>query len=163
MKFTRLFLGLVFLLGSASTGLADSVIVLVRHAEKVDDGRDPELSESGRARARRLGEMLADSGVESIFSTDFIRTRETAKPLAERLSIRIELYDAADLGAFASKLKASPHRALVVGHSNTTAELVELLGGAPGSPIDDDEYDRLYVVSIASDGEVSSVLLRFAP
>ena len=34
------------------------------------------------------------------------------------------------------------------------------LGGAPGTPIEEMEYDRLYVVTITDSG-VSTVLLRF--
>ena len=49
---------------------------------------------------------------------------------------------------------------LVVGHSNTPPMLVEALGGAPGGPIGEDEYDRLYVVTLAPDGPVHTALLR---
>jgi hypothetical protein len=51
---------------------------------------------------------------------------------------------------------------LVVGHSNTTPELVEILGGKPGPPIDDaNEYDRLYVVTITEDGAVTTEMRRY--
>jgi hypothetical protein len=50
----------------------------------------------------------------------------------------------------------------VVGHSDTTPELVGLLGGDPGAPIDEPtEYDRLYVVTLGPDGTVTTVLLRY--
>jgi hypothetical protein len=50
----------------------------------------------------------------------------------------------------------------VVGHSNTTPAAVELLGGEPGAEIDEaDEYDRLYILTIATSGEVSTVVLRY--
>jgi broad specificity phosphatase PhoE len=163
MRLRTLLLGLAVIAGCQTATPDEHVILLVRHAEKVDDSRDPELSEAGRARARRLAEMLADSGVEAVYSSDFIRTRETARPLADSLGLEVELYDPSDLEGFAAKLEAGPSRALVVGHSNTTGELVGFLGGEAGRPIEDDEYDRLYVVSIASDGEVATVLLRFAP
>ena len=52
--------------------------------------------------------------------------------------------------------------AFVVGHSNTTPALTELLGGDPGGPIEEkNEYDRLYIVSMSAEGRVSSTLLRF--
>ena len=53
-------------------------------------------------------------------------------------------------------------RHLVVGHSNTTPELVTLLGGSPGTPIEEaDEYDRLYLVEVSPHGDVGSTLLRY--
>ena len=51
---------------------------------------------------------------------------------------------------------------LVVGHSNTVPELVALLGGDGGPPIDEaGEYDRLYVVTLTANGRVRSELRRY--
>ncbi len=63
--------------------------------------------------------------------------------------------------ATAELLRSTPGHHLVVGHSNTTPALVEALGGDPIAPIDEMEYDRIYVVTVAPDGTVSSSLLRF--
>jgi len=150
---------------------ADPVIVyVIRHAERADDGpagamftgdtRNPPLSESGSARARLIAEMLDDAGVTQVHSTDFIRTRATGKPTARAEGLEIESYDPSDLPAFAARLKTMSGRHLVLGHSNTTPQLVEALGGDPGDAIDAMEYDRFYVVTIVG-GAVSTVLLRF--
>ena len=113
-------------------------------------------------RARQLSNLLRDSGLGAIYSTDFVRTLETAEPLASALGLRVRLYDWDALNALAEELTAIPGRRLVVGHSDTTPELVELLGGEPGAPIDEaSEYDRLYVVTVAPDGKVTTVLLRY--
>jgi hypothetical protein len=49
----------------------------------------------------------------------------------------------------------------VVGHSNTTTELVTLLGGDPGTEIEESsEYDRLYILTINSSG-VTTLLIRY--
>lgn len=140
----------------------ENVVVLVRHAEKVDDSRDPELSTEGKERARALASMLKDMELEIVYSTDFIRTRETARPLAEILGLEVKIYDGGKLPEMADRLRALQGRALVVGHSNSTPALVRLLGGAPGSPIEDDEYDRVYLVVPGADGPVTT-LLRFSP
>jgi broad specificity phosphatase PhoE len=141
-----------------------TLVLLVRHAERADDGSDPnpELSETGRARAECLAESLGDAGVDRIFSTTYIRTRRTARPLAERLGLDIEPYDARGLGDFAETLGAMGGTVLVVGHSNTTPDLVRALGGDPVRPIEHDEYDRLYAVTVAGDA-VTSTLVRFCP
>lgn len=160
MSFARILLAWLTL---ASTAAAlDNVIVLVRHAEKVDDSRDAELSETGRARAEVLAALLKDMKIDTIYSSDYIRTRDTARPLAEALGLDLELYNPGDLDALATKLRAAEGRILVVGHSNTTPRLVGLIGGEPGTDIADDEYDRLYIVVAGSGGPVTS-LLRFSP
>ena len=154
--------------GSAGTTGAESaaahpvVVYLVRHAEKASGGKDPELSEAGRARALALAHTLGDAGIDAIHSTDLIRTRETAAPLAERLGVAVRVYHWDALAALAAEMKCAGGRHLVVGHSDTTPELVGLLGGEPGAAIDEQsEYDRLYLLSIPPDGPVTSVLLRY--
>ncbi len=149
------------LLGAFSSARADTVLVLVRHGEKVDESRDADLNAAGRARAEALAAMLKDAGIEAVYTTDYIRTRETARPMAELISKPIEVYDGDKLEAFARDLRARGARALVVGHSDTTPELVQLLGGVRGSPIAPDEYDRMYVLTLSADGKTSTTLLRF--
>lgn len=139
-----------------------SQIFLVRHAEKTADKTDPALTSAGQARAELLADMLKDAGITHIHSSDFTRTRDTAAPLAERLGLEVALYDPRDLPAMALKLKSMSGRHLVVGHSNTTPPLTELLGGEGGAPIVEAiEYDRLYVVSIGTDGTTISWLQRY--
>ncbi len=145
----------------APTGHA-TVVYLVRHAEKASGGKDPELTEAGRARALTLARTLGDAGIGAIHSTDFKRTRQTAAPLAERLGIAVRIYDWDELQALSAAMRAAGGRHLVVGHSDTTPELVGLLGGEPGPAIDEpSEYDRLYIVTIGPDGAVASVMLRY--
>jgi phosphohistidine phosphatase SixA len=141
----------------------ESVFFLVRHAEKADPSKDPPLTEEGRARAEGLARMLRDAGVDEIFSSDFVRTRDTAAPLASRLGLDVELYDPDALADLAQALLASPGRYLVVGHSDTTPELAGLLGGDPGPPIPEDEYDRLYVLLHRPGQGTSTIVLRLAP
>ena len=132
--------------------LVGGTVYLARHAETVGgDGDDRWLGDAGRARAEALADALEGSGLQRVFSTDYRRTRETAAPIAERLGIEVENYDPRDLAGFAEELLSLGQTVLVVGHSNTTPELVELLGGAPGPPIDEPtEHDRLYRVELPS-------------
>ncbi|WP_457651455.1 SixA phosphatase family protein [Rhodocaloribacter sp.] len=144
-----------------------AVVYLVRHAEAVSpelrqDPKNPHLSEAGHMRAAHLAYVLGDAGITRILSTDFHRTRETARPLAEKLGLDVASYDPYDLPGFAEALRGMRGRILVAGHSNTTPKLVELLGGDPGPPIDEKtEYDRLYVVVLGADGAVTTTLLRY--
>ena len=104
--------------------------------------------------------MLSDAGLTNIHTTDFKRTRGTGQPTAEATGLAMEVYGPRDLAAFAERLRGMPGRHLVLGHSNTTPELVVALGGDPGSNIEELEYDRLYIVTLTDDG-ASTVLIRF--
>jgi phosphohistidine phosphatase SixA len=138
-----------------------AVLILVRHAETQPDGtRNPPLSPEGQDRARRLAEVLVDADLDAVYSTDYIRTRDTATPVAERLSVAVTLYDPGDLPTFAGQLLGRGGRALVVGHSNTTPALVEALGGEPGAPIIESEHDRLYVL-VAEADRIRTIQLRY--
>jgi probable phosphoglycerate mutase len=137
------------------------VVFLVRHAEKVDGSENSKLSTAGSERAAGLATTLHDADIEYVHSTDFIRTKKTASPVATKRGVKIGLYEAGDLPALVGQLKSNGGRHLVVGHSNTTPKLVELLGGEPRSKIQEKEYDRLYIVTIDKDGVASTVLIRF--
>ena len=150
-----IFCGLLLVACQGIPKTETGAIYLVRHAEKVTDGgamiiedpRDPPLTVGGEARAAALADTLETSGITQIWSSDYIRTRDTAAPLAARLGLEVNLYDPSDLESFAELLLANQSETvLVVGHSNTTPQLVEALGGDGGSPIvEKSEYDRLYV------------------
>ena len=139
-----------------------TVIYLVRHAEKVSDGsQDPPLSEAGQRRAQTVARMFADAGITAVHTTPTERTRATAAPLAAALGVAPHEYDARDLPALARRLAGAGGRHLVVGHSNTTPELVRLLGGT-ADPMAETEYGRMYEVVIAPDG-VRTVVLGYPP
>jgi hypothetical protein len=80
--------------------------------------------------------------------------------VAEEKGLAILSYGAGDLEGFAETLRSTPGIHLVVGHSNTTPELVRHLSGDPHGSIDDAEYDRLYVLTLEPAGEVATLLLR---
>ncbi|WP_444937832.1 SixA phosphatase family protein [Microbulbifer sp. JMSA002] len=140
------------------------VIYLVRHGEKElgpNAGKDPQLAKAGKARAEQLARILKGVEIDAVYSTDFTRTRETARPLAEQRGLPVQSYDYRKLKEFAVDLDQAGDRILVVGHSNTTPEMVALLGGEQGAPIrESNEYDRLYIV-IRDRGQVTTLLQRY--
>lgn len=148
------------LAGPALAWAAEPTIIYVtRHAEKAPEGKDPALTAHGQARARTLAALLAKTGIGAVYSTATTRTKQTAQPLAARLGVPVQTYEAAAPQAMIANIKAAPAPTLVVGHSNTIGDLVRQMGGAPGTPIGDDEYDRLYQLIINADGSVTTVLL----
>ena len=138
------------------------VVFLARHAEKADKSKDPDLSETGQERAESLAHVLRDANIEYVHATQYVRTQQTAIPSAEQAGLDIQIYDPRDLSTIADSLKSIRGRHLVLGHSNTTPSLVNLLGGEEGPPIDEpSEYDRLYVVTIEGDSIVNTILMRY--
>lgn len=100
---------------------------LVRHFEK-QLAADPSLTETGKARAQALAAFFADKPLLQIYSTDYQRTMQTAAPVAALKALPIQPYNPNDLAGFAKKV-ANLNHVLVVGHSNTTPELLLLMGG----------------------------------
>lgn len=143
----------------------EPIVFLVRHAERAtDDPRDPTLTPEGSERAELLSTLLADAGITAIYSTDWRRTRLTAAPLAAATGLPVRIYnpgDSASMETFARELMEEGGRVVVVGHSNTVGPTVARLGGDPGSPIAENEYDRIYVVVPAAPGAGKTTLLRF--
>lgn len=138
------------------------VIYLVRHAERAEDGTDdPPLALAGRIRTQVLRHLLAQAGVTHVHTTEWKRTRDTARPIAEDIGLEPSVYDPEQLETFASALSTTPGHHLVVGHSNTTPMLVEALGGSPSGPIEEFEYDRLYIVVIPPGQPPVTTMLRF--
>lgn len=73
---------------------APSMLLLIRHAEQQTLRKlDPPLSERGRAQADRLADRLSTIPVVAIASSPMVRARATARPLAERLGLTVEIID----------------------------------------------------------------------
>lgn len=141
---------------AAGAAEAQSLVLIVRHAERADGGaragammaaNDPPLSEAGTARAAKLADMLADAGIDAIFSTEFQRTQDTVKPLAERTGLTVTTVVAKDQAGLIARLKASKPDdvVLVAGHSNTVPAIIAALGG-PKVTIGEADYGDLFVL-----------------
>jgi phosphohistidine phosphatase SixA len=142
---------------------AATTLFIVRHAEKSAPNGDIPLSAEGRDRAALLARMLRDAGVGRIYTSEMVRTRETAEPLERRLGVKAETVPVQDIDALVAKLRAltTGSVALVVNHSNTIPKIVDKLGGGSVQPIAEDEYDRLLVVTLSGDGKAHVVTLRY--
>ncbi len=136
-------------------------LYLVRHAEKQADGsRDPELTEAGTQRAENLTVWFEDKNINDIWSSDYKRTRDTAKPTVSKLGLELNIYDPRDLNALSETLLRNQNNALIVGHSNTTPELARLLCDCDIEDMDESEYDRLIVISIGNSGAQDRTLTQ---
>ncbi|MBC7903043.1 MAG: histidine phosphatase family protein [Gemmatimonadaceae bacterium] len=126
---------------------------VVRHAEKASASgsmaaNDPPLTEKGTRRAIALKDSLIGKGIHYIFSTNTIRTKTTAGPLAESIAKPIATYKPIPDSSFLAQLKALKKNTLIVGHSNTIDDVINGLCGTKKLPADlaDSEYDNLYII-----------------
>lgn len=142
-----------FLLASCANNQQPKTIYLVRHAEKQLIGDDPELSVAGTVRAKKLAQILEKSDIRHIFSTNTIRTKATAQPLASALGLEIEVYDPKEHDALVKELRSREGNILVVGHSNTIQHVANyFVGEGEKYPeLHDIEYDFIFEVVLDSD------------
>jgi broad specificity phosphatase PhoE len=122
---------------------------VVRHAEKSSmPAKDPELTTQGTKRAQHLSELLKEKQVKNIFSTQTVRTINTAKPLADLLSQNITIYDASNQSAFIEELKKNKNNSLIVGHSNTIRHIINGLAEKEVliKDLEDQEYDNIFKI-----------------
>lgn len=146
----------------ASVELRPTTVIVVRHARRADSGeqRDPDLSPQGLERAEALARALEHAGIQAIYTTQYLRTRRTAEPLAQRLGIAPETLaiGPGGLRAHVEDVRAAVERhrggtLLVVGHSNTVAAIVGALAGQDLPQLGEGEYDTLDVVALPPPGE----------
>lgn len=134
-----------------------TTVLLVRHAEKVYPPHDPDeetpLSPAGEARARKLADVARKAGVTAIYATRFIRTQQTAQPLANFLKIQPIVEDG--INQLVNKI-LSDHRGdvvLVAGHSPTVPQIARLFGATIPQRVQSvEDFDNLFVVTRKSDG-----------
>lgn len=142
-----------------------TTIILVRHAEKMDNSSDPGLSETGYKRADKLAAMFRNVEFDAVYTTDFKRTRETARPVAEANNLTISIYNYRDLPKEAKSLLEA-HKGetiLVSGHSNTTPAFAnEILGYEHFEEnFNESDYGNLLLIIISSGGEKKLLHLRY--
>jgi phosphohistidine phosphatase SixA len=121
---------------------------IVRHAEKAPAGGDAPLSALGIQQAEALKDRLYHEPIGRIYTTNYQRTRSTARPLAEALNLPYELYDPRDTGFIAHVQQLKTRYILIVGHSNTVDDMVNRLAGSVKIPADlpDSAYGDLFII-----------------
>lgn len=151
-----LFLGFIFFTFADSTFAQHRklTVILFRHAEKdLSEGADtanPELSAAGKLRAEKLVDILRKYQPDAVYSTDYIRTRATVRPLAKRGRNMVLMYDPRNLNQLRDLiLSGKLNRIVVVGHNTTTPALANLLiGQEKYKALAESEYDKIWIVKI---------------
>ena len=150
-------------------------IFLVRHAERADTPReDPPLTEAGTARAQSLARILGKSGIKTVITSQYLRTKATAEPLAKQLgiaSVAVSLKTTAanprvvtseSIQEIVDKIyQRAGENALVIGHGNSVPDVIKALGGDVVPTMDEKEFDDLFVVTVYAKGKAKVTHLKY--
>jgi broad specificity phosphatase PhoE len=135
----------------------------IRHAEKLrvdKTDRNPNLNSKGFKRAEAWKEVFSNISFDAIYSTDYTRTRLTAKPTADSKNLPILIYNPRDMYSKTFQNQTEGKTILVVGHSNTTNVFAnKVLSFDKYEEIKDNNNSNLYIVTIMN-GNSSSILLQ---
>ncbi len=150
-------------LSVAAPVFAQKAIVVVRHAEKVDESADPALSAAGIARGEALARVLKSMDIKAVYVTQYQRTRLTADAVMKASDLKpIEVHSDKTPELAERMKKEFPNDVvLTVGHSNSVPRLLKILGVTEKIEIAHDEYDNLFIVVPAGSGPPTLIRLRF--
>lgn len=157
------------LLFAAALNAQKQKFIIIRHAEKdttISGSQmmqaDPPLSSKGQERAQSLISKFRKYKINKIYSTNYYRTKSTALPLANFIGLSINNYDPRNLKAFADeliKIENQSKTILIVGHSNTSPKLVNLLLGKElYKDLDESVYNQYWVVKMNGQRKHAKVL-----
>ncbi|RTZ03730.1 phosphoglycerate mutase [Flavobacterium bomense] len=151
--FTLLFLNISF-------GQSTTTYYFIRHAEKVDNSQNPDLSEKGLKRAEKWNTIFSEISFDEIYSTDYKRTLQTASPTATTKKMKVKLYDPKNIPIEVFKKETIGKKILIVGHSNTIPKFVnQMINQNSFTDIQDKTFGNLYIV-IMVDEAITFQLLK---
>lgn len=154
-------------IAGGETDASPTVIYVVRHAEKdTTDAKneDPALTPAGVTRAEALSTLLEGQEVAALYTTKYIRNKNTLKPLADAKQLEMQEYEAHDFSNLKRQIlqQHQGETVVVVGHSNTVLPIIEEFGAEkPVAEIPDSEYNHLFKLTVAPDGSATVEIDRF--
>jgi broad specificity phosphatase PhoE len=155
---------LLFFCDHCHIALAQSTIFVTRHADRYGTEPDPALTPKGEEQARSLARLLSKANVKHIFTTELIRTQETAAPLAHQINVAPVVVPQDNFEELIKKIRGSlrtNESILVVGHRETVPRIVHVLTGKDIPPLGSGEYGRLIAITVMPNGSTSVVTLRY--
>ncbi len=146
---------------SSLCGDLPTTVIIVRHAEKSAPTGNIPLSEAGFERAQTLARVVSDAGISAIYTSKLLRTIQTAEPTARVLGLVPQQIN--EVGALAKNILDghAGQTVLVVHHSDTLPELIVALGASTKPIIRDDEFDKLFVVTVYAPHKAKVMILRY--
>jgi phosphohistidine phosphatase SixA len=156
----------VFSAGPIAMDQPPITLILVRHAEKKivpPENKDPDLSPAGLERAEELARMFGGAGVTAIYATQYKRTQQTVKPLADKLGLTVNQVEAKETAELVKQIRArgAGQVIFIAGHNNSVPEIIAAMGGPKMPIIPETEYDNLYILTVQSDGSAKLLKLKY--
>ena len=154
---------IVFTLSLLSACNSDETTIyyLIRHAEKDrtdKTNRNPNLNEKGLYRSEKWANYFKNKDLDAVYSTNYNRTMQTAKPISNSEKIEIKNYDPSKMYDTIFQIATKGKTVLIVGHSNTTPAFVnKILGEKKYADINDNDNASLYIVTITGDKKTSRI------
>jgi phosphohistidine phosphatase SixA len=141
-------------------------LILVRHAEKKivpPENKDPDLGPAGVARAEELARMFGQTGISAIYATQYKRTQQTVKPLADKLGLQVTQVEAKKTADLVKQIRSRKAGEIifVAGHNNSVPEIIAAFGGPQLPVIPETEYDNLYILIVQSDGSAKLIQMKY--
>jgi phosphohistidine phosphatase SixA len=147
------------------------IVFALRHADREPEPNDA-LSDKGRQRALVLARLLGESGIRNAWCSNAERARQTLKPLQDaagaNLTVAVVPIDEQHSAeqhqqTIIAAVKQLPANATaaIISHSNTIGPIVKGLTGQSIGNITQDQFDKLFVLSIPPTGAASVTLLRY--
>lgn len=138
-----------------------STYYLIRHAEKDrsdESNKNPNLTEVGLQRAENWAQHFKDVNFDMVFTTNYNRTIQTAKPTSKANKVDLQFYKPSDLKIEEFIAQTEGKTSLIVGHSNTIPKFAnDLLGEEKYKDIADTNNANLYKVIISESGKTSQL------
>ncbi|MBP6041164.1 MAG: histidine phosphatase family protein [Flavobacterium sp.] len=132
----------------------------IRHAEKADSSKNPDLSEKGLERALEWKALFSAIQFDAVYSTDFKRTLQTIHPIVVENDQLLKLYNPQILDIETFKKETKGKTILIVGHSNTIPKMVnQLIKENKYGDIAENQFGNLYIVTL-SENQILSHLLH---
>lgn len=131
---------------------------LIRHAEKDTTNaqeKDPNLTEIGIQRANYWATLFSEIKLDEIYSTDYKRTLNTAKPIAESQNLEVKNYHPKEVYQTDFKTQTQGKVVLIVGHSNTIPVFANyLIGKDIYTEFSESIYNNLYTITLDRNEQV---------
>jgi len=129
-----------------------TTVILVRHAEKKIEptNPDPDLAPEGVERAQEIARVFGDAGINAIYATQYKRTQQTVKPLADRTGVAVTVLESSQTNELLKRIQTTNRgqTVFIAGHNNTVPAMVSELSGQTYPVIPESEYNNLYIVTI---------------